>query len=119
MKSEEHLDATPDSKSMPGYESKEKGGADLHLTESNGVGVVVEETTHRGLKARHAQMIALGGTIGTHDTLNLVGMQSLTIRRYWSLCWKWCHSCQRRTSFYPTRLLNHGFLCIGCCHSHC
>lgn len=23
------------------------------------------ETTHRGLKSRHAQMIALGGTIGT------------------------------------------------------
>ncbi|RDW71789.1 putative proline permease PrnB [Coleophoma crateriformis] len=28
-------------------------------------GEVVEETTKRGLKARHAQMIALGGTIGT------------------------------------------------------
>ena len=26
--------------------------------------VVPEETTKRGLKARHAQMIALGGTIG-------------------------------------------------------
>lgn len=25
----------------------------------------VRETTRRGLKARHAQMIALGGTIGT------------------------------------------------------
>lgn len=26
--------------------------------------LVPEETTKRGLKARHAQMIALGGTIG-------------------------------------------------------
>jgi L-asparagine transporter-like permease len=29
-----------------------------------GHGEIIEETTHRGLKARHAQMIALGGTIG-------------------------------------------------------
>lgn len=38
-------------------------------TEYNGVdsaaGEIQYETTKRGLKARHAQMIALGGTIGT------------------------------------------------------
>jgi len=70
MKSQEQLDATPDVKSGSDHESKEKGGADLHSTESNGEGIVIEETTHRGLKARHAQMIALGGTIGTRDTFN-------------------------------------------------
>lgn len=48
---------------VPSYE---KDGA--HTTSSDpeyGTGEVVE-TTKRGLKARHAQMIALGGTIGMY-----------------------------------------------------
>jgi len=68
MKSQENFDATPDVKSAPMYESKENGEVNLALTESNREGVVIEETTHRGLKARHAQMIALGGTIGARKT---------------------------------------------------
>ena len=38
--------------------------------------IVSEETTKRGLKARHAQMIALGGTIG--KSLPYVGVLKLS-----------------------------------------
>lgn len=41
---------------------------DLEQSRSNMVGQVMapgESSTKRGLKSRHAQMIALGGTIGT------------------------------------------------------
>jgi amino acid transporter len=38
---------------------------DYHDAETASVQVGEIETTQRGLKARHAQMIALGGTIGT------------------------------------------------------
>lgn len=53
-----------DDKGVPSYEK------DAHASASDtemghGEVEVHEETTHRGLKARHAQMIALGGTIGT------------------------------------------------------
>lgn len=40
------------------------GSAEYENTNS-GLGEIQIETTRRGLKARHAQMIALGGTIGT------------------------------------------------------
>ena len=52
-------------------ELHEKNGADVRLSGSDpesasgDLGNVEAETTKRGLKARHAQMIALGGTIGT------------------------------------------------------
>ena len=51
-------------------DEKMKTGADteLALAPSNNMGEVQDAhagTTHRGLKSRHAQMIALGGTIGT------------------------------------------------------
>lgn len=44
----------------------EKGDQATTLDTEVGHGLVEvrEEGTHRGLKARHAQMIALGGTIG-------------------------------------------------------
>lgn len=55
------------------YHGDEKMGIntdhELGLAHSNIVGEVEDpahpEGTHRGLKSRHAQMIALGGTIGT------------------------------------------------------
>lgn len=55
------------------YNGDEKMGIDADhefgLARSNTVGEVQDpahaEGTHRGLKSRHAQMIALGGTIGT------------------------------------------------------
>lgn len=46
----------------------EKGDGIYHTTSGPVQGDVFDEsngTTHRGLKSRHAQMIALGGTIGT------------------------------------------------------
>jgi amino acid transporter len=56
-----------DDKAAPVYEK------DVHASASDtemgrGDVEVHEETTHRGLKARHAQMIALGGTIGICPT---------------------------------------------------
>ncbi|KAH8598699.1 proline transporter [Bisporella sp. PMI_857] len=52
------------SASAPVYE-KGTGHEVRGSSESGRIEGVVTETTHRGLKARHAQMIALGGTIGT------------------------------------------------------
>ena len=52
-------------------EMKNSNGADVEKTQSNILGEVSQSpdlsgtTTKRGLKSRHAQMIALGGTIGT------------------------------------------------------
>ena len=46
----------------------EKGDSLYHTTSGPVQGDVFDEsygTTHRGLKSRHAQMIALGGTVGT------------------------------------------------------
>ena len=61
MKSEDQVDVSED-KSSPIYEKGElrESSSDAEI----GHGEVVEESTKRGLKARHAQMIALGGTIG-------------------------------------------------------
>lgn len=73
MKSGDQLDGSPEVKAAPAYEIGEKGGAELTSTDSHTDGVVVEETTQRGLKARHAQMIALGGTIGANFTRQLYG----------------------------------------------
>ncbi|KAI3393457.1 hypothetical protein diail_4253 [Diaporthe ilicicola] len=53
----------------PGYESQDKDvekTADISRIQSNGNGQVFESGgTQRGIKNRHAQMIAIGGTIGT------------------------------------------------------
>lgn len=62
MNTNHHMGLSDD-KSAPTY-TDEKGSsldaeANRHDTEEGTV-----ETTKRGLKARHAQMIALGGTIG-------------------------------------------------------
>ncbi|KAH7380948.1 proline permease PrnB [Cadophora sp. MPI-SDFR-AT-0126] len=54
-----------DDKSSP-IDSSEKDGVVRSSTHDGGIGDVENlEKTKRGLKARHAQMIALGGTIGT------------------------------------------------------
>jgi len=58
MKSEENVNIADEKSSSPAYEK------DVNEETGNGE-IVTVETTHRGLKARHAQIIALGGTIGT------------------------------------------------------
>lgn len=53
---------------MPYEIDQEKGSPIYQTTSGPVVGDVFDEsygTTQRGLKSRHAQMIALGGTIGT------------------------------------------------------
>lgn len=64
MGSDEKINMSDD-KSAPVYDGK--GGVHDSASDAEvGSGrVEVVETTKRGLKARHAQMIALGGTIGT------------------------------------------------------
>ncbi len=58
MKSDDKVDIAGDKSSLPAaektYSDAEVGHGDVESV----------ETTKRGLKARHAQMIALGGTIG-------------------------------------------------------
>lgn len=51
-------------------ESANAFNTDVEQTRSRGIGEIVQHgdpdtSTKRGLKSRHAQMIALGGTIGT------------------------------------------------------
>lgn len=49
----------------PVYDEKHAGNHADESGSGSGIGEIVPvETTKRGLKARHAQMIALGGTIG-------------------------------------------------------
>jgi hypothetical protein len=57
MKSDDQVDVSEDKSSSPTYDHNK--GSDTDLADVEAV-----ETTKRGLKARHAQMIALGGTIG-------------------------------------------------------
>jgi len=65
MKSDDPVNMSEDKSSTP----YEKDAQFINDTEM-GSGEVIEETTHRGLKARHAQMIALGGTIGKFFVLH-------------------------------------------------
>lgn len=62
------------------------------------------ETTHRGLKSRHAQMIALGGTIGTGCVASILNTTQLLIfqplRRFRT------GSRERWPSFHPRWLLH-------------
>ena len=62
MKSDDPINGSEDKSSAPRYEKE----GEVHTSDTElGHGYVeTVETTHRGLKARHAQMIALGGTIG-------------------------------------------------------
>jgi hypothetical protein len=63
MKSDEQYDVFEGKEGPPGYD---KHGVQISSDPEFGHGdALPEETTKRGLKARHAQMIALGGTIGT------------------------------------------------------
>ena len=62
MRSDDHMGVSED-KSVPVYNDDKGSSSDAEVGRaSTEVGTV--ETTKRGLKARHAQMIALGGTIG-------------------------------------------------------
>ena len=64
MTSHDQVDLSDDKTRTPMYD-RDTG---IHQASSDGKvdhgDIVLEETTKRGLKARHAQMIALGGTIG-------------------------------------------------------
>lgn len=65
MRSTDHVGVSED-KSVPAYGDEKALG---HRTSSSDAEIgIIEgaETTKRGLKARHAQMIALGGTIGSY-----------------------------------------------------
>lgn len=53
-----------DEKSTPAYESKTGVNDSASDPEFTAIHAQSPEATKRGLKARHAQMIALGGTIG-------------------------------------------------------
>lgn len=58
-----------DEKSRPVYDGKggvTESASDAEVGSGQQGHVEVIETTKRGLKARHAQMIALGGTIGKY-----------------------------------------------------
>jgi len=62
MKSDDQVDVS-DKSSSPTYDH-DKGAAPYVSSDTDLGDVEAVETTKRGLKARHAQMIALGGTIG-------------------------------------------------------
>lgn len=63
MRSEDQLDMSGDKSAIPSYE---KGHVRDESTAEVGNGdIETAEPTKRGLKARHALMIALGGTIGS------------------------------------------------------
>lgn len=63
MKTDENVNAVE--QKSPVYDDKDAGVRISSSDAEHGSGeVVAVETTKRGLKARHAQMIALGGTIG-------------------------------------------------------
>jgi amino acid transporter len=63
MKSDDQVDVSEDKYSSPTYRH-DKGAAPYVSSDTDLGDVEAVETTKRGLKARHAQMIALGGTIG-------------------------------------------------------
>lgn len=79
--------------------------------------VVVEETTRRGLKARHAQMIALGGSIGMYSfPISLPDTKPFL--RYWIICRKrWC-PCSRRASLHSSWLFDSVHPSSLCCHRY-
>jgi amino acid transporter len=63
MKSDDQVGVSEDKSHGPMYEKDglRTSSSDAEIGHGD---LVPEETTKRGLKARHAQMIALGGTIG-------------------------------------------------------
>lgn len=109
-----------DDKATPiyGNEKTPTVGSDAELGEHNIEGhIELVETTKRGLKARHAQMIALGGTIGLWN-LQLHQLKYLTEIRYRSFRWKWRNSPSRRSVVHPHRLYNTQYLGSLRRHSH-
>jgi yeast amino acid transporter len=65
MKSDDNVNIREDKSSSPPYDNDKEAIHNTTSDEEYGHGEVeVHSTTKRGLKARHAQMIALGGTIG-------------------------------------------------------
>jgi amino acid transporter len=65
MKSEDHMDLHENNKASAPACEKDGAYQTTSDTEMGASDIDTTETTKRGLKARHAQMIALGGTIGT------------------------------------------------------
>lgn len=85
-----------DDKSNP-IDSSEKDGVVRSSTYDGAVGdVETVEMTKRGLKARHAQMIALGGTIGKISREMCICERerndSNLVHRHWSFRRKWKHT---------------------------
>jgi amino acid transporter len=65
MKAEDNVNIGEDKSSLPKYDNDKQVPHTTSSDEDYSHGEVEPlGTTHRGLKARHAQMIALGGTIG-------------------------------------------------------
>lgn len=64
MKADEQVGAAEMKSSPPFYDEKDGVQNSSDAEVGTGDVEVQVETTKRGLKARHAQMIALGGTIG-------------------------------------------------------
>jgi amino acid transporter len=70
MKADEQAGVTEAKSSPPFYDDKDGVHSSSDAEVGTGDGEVQVETTKRGLKARHAQMIALGGTIGKSSKSN-------------------------------------------------
>ena len=64
MKSDDQVGVSEDKSHGPPMHEKDGLRTSSSDAEIGHGDLVLEETTKRGLKARHAQMIALGGTIG-------------------------------------------------------
>ena len=112
--------STENTSPVPDYERKgsvvddRKGIAVGEAAEIFGDVQTAEEYGYveRGLKSRHIQFIALGGTIGYDEARIMSIPQPLTSFQYRSLSRYRCSLRQSWTSFRPTRLLLHWYRCF-------
>lgn len=80
MNSDEAVNVAEDKSSSPAYNGKDAARGTSSDVERDVHGEVeTVETTKRGLKARHAQMIALGGTIGKAKVFKSPSIENLTV----------------------------------------